>query len=1391
MTAGLFRRARGLPAPLLRGGHGEWFALAVFATLAAAAVWLSSPGSFVPDIKPEVYLAPWRSAVDYLSAWREDPFLGSASFDVGLAPVAVVVAGLDALGAVPEVTVRLVRVALLVVGALGARQFVRSVSRDRATRAGRVVAAIAYVANPYVIVAGSTLAILLPWALLPWFALAVLAGLRHQGAWRHPVIAGLAFAAMTGINAGVVPLMQLLVVPALIMVARAERVPWRHIVVTLARTAVVMVGLSAYWLVPALGAMGTGAVVLANSESPEAIAAPSSAAEVLRGLGLWPMYGGDAGDPWQPGFSGYLTSPWLVLLTGLLPALALAALALVRRTTAVVALLLIVPSALVMVGQHPPDHPSPLGRTLGWLFEHVPVVGAFRTTNKVGAVLVLGAALALATAGSVLMMRRTTARWRIVAGLGVVGLVTIAAVHPALAGRLFTVEYDVPDYWRAAAADLDAADDGSRVWFLPGQSQADYTWTEPIPDDLDKALLDRPSVIRYTLPTASAHAANLLLAADTTMQERTAPPAALRTYARYLGVGQLLVRRDQHWLPWHGAPPAEVDAQVRGSDGVRPGAMYGVPDENTGDSLSPLQVFDIVRGGHLVSAAPASDQVLIAGDGFAVAPAAQVGLLDGFVPFRYLADLDARGLKAAIEGGGRLVMTDTNRRLDWQQNRLTSAHGPLLPAGEPASTSFALGGADDQTVLVVEGAKVTASHGGPRTGLLPWSAPELVLDGDVDTAWQFGDPGGGLGARLDIELTEMRAVDEVGVRIARLGPREVAWVRIMAGERGQLVAVGPDGVAVADFAGVVTDRLAVSVVDDRGDGDNLLGISEIEVEGVGSRRVARLPLTLTNLAGELDDEGRAALAAAPLDVLLSRQVGIEGATPDEERTLDRDVVLPDDRDFILEGRGRLVGSEDGQALDILLGGDPQVVARASSTAFDLITVRGSQAVDGDDDTAWLPGTPVIGSSLHLAGPSQALDEIVVGQRQTADGSHISEAEITVDGVSMGRYPLSAGETAIPLGVPAARELTLTITQLSNPAAEELVGITELEVGDWSLELDPVHEAVGRCVPIGSLDDAPLEAAVAEPIGDDGTFTLATCGDGRLQLGAGERRLRITGPWLLDRLYLLDGDDDRTPRVDSLPEIRLTSWSPRSRTVEVGGAHGPFTLVLAEAAGQAWTASVGGVELGPASELNGYATAWPMDLSGDAVVELHYGPQRRADVALAVSLLTLVGCLAVLARGRKPGPFAARPGPRGVDGEARQERDAVRARLVWSALLGAGAWFVGGPWLLGIAVVALVMDALVPVGRRTLVLGGATLVAAAPVVYLLVNRGSLATVTPELVTGAPAAHVLALSGLLLVVMAHLPHRAVRTGTPAGTWNGRERLPAHDRHWSARQRRGSDP
>ena len=229
---------------------------------------------------------------------------------------------------------------------------------------------------------------------------------------------------------------------------------------------------------------------------------------------------------------------------------------------------------------------------------------------------------------------------------------------------------------------------------------------------------------------------------------------------------------------------------------------------------------------------------------------------------------------------------------------------------------------------------------------------------------------------------------------------------------------------------------------------------------------------------------------------------------------------------------------------------------------------GSQAVDGDDETAWLPGAPVIGSSLHLAGPSQALDEIVVGQRQTADGSHISEAEINVDGVSRGRYQLSAGRrrsrsayrrhgswrSTLP---PACRTRPLRNWSAS-PA---------LEVGAWSLELDPLHEAVGRCVPT----EARRCAARGGCRGAD-----------RRRRHVHPRRLWRRPPAVGRRVSAGYGSPGRgradrsicstATTIRHLASILSRGWSDQLvATLAHGrgrGAHGPFMLVLAEAAGQA-------------------------------------------------------------------------------------------------------------------------------------------------------------------------------------------------------------------------------
>ncbi len=167
--------------------------------LVAAGLWLllvavtfgSSAGSFVADAKPELYFAPWRTAAAYLSAWQENPQLGFPSFNVGLVPVAVAIGLIQSTGISPALSVRVLRLLLVVAGAWGAARLYRALrpvtadaEPDAAAAAGPLVAGTAFVANPYAVVAGSTQAILLPWALLPWQLLFLVRALRQPVAGR-------------------------------------------------------------------------------------------------------------------------------------------------------------------------------------------------------------------------------------------------------------------------------------------------------------------------------------------------------------------------------------------------------------------------------------------------------------------------------------------------------------------------------------------------------------------------------------------------------------------------------------------------------------------------------------------------------------------------------------------------------------------------------------------------------------------------------------------------------------------------------------------------------------------------------------------------------------------------------------------------------------------------------------------------------------------------------------------------------------------------------------------------------------------------------------------------------------------------------------------------------
>ena len=161
--------------PILRRGRLDAYAVAcaVAAVVLAAVVFLNDLGHFNTDIKPEVYLAPWEMVGRYLSSWTASPYLGSANFNVGLVPVLLVLSALRGIGLSPEWTFKVFHLALWLVAAWGAARLTRTVA-PRSTRWLGLAAAVFYLANPYAIAAGNTLAIALPMAFLPWLLLCYL-----------------------------------------------------------------------------------------------------------------------------------------------------------------------------------------------------------------------------------------------------------------------------------------------------------------------------------------------------------------------------------------------------------------------------------------------------------------------------------------------------------------------------------------------------------------------------------------------------------------------------------------------------------------------------------------------------------------------------------------------------------------------------------------------------------------------------------------------------------------------------------------------------------------------------------------------------------------------------------------------------------------------------------------------------------------------------------------------------------------------------------------------------------------------------------------------------------------------------------------------------------------
>jgi arabinofuranan 3-O-arabinosyltransferase len=1247
----------------------SWEAVAYLALglLGATAVILTDQRWFTPDTKPEVYLAPLRTLARTLSTWDPDPHLGQPNFQAGLLPVSAAVSAIHALGLPAWLVVRVWRALLLLAAGWGAVRLFHLLAGERSSAAGRVTAAAVYVANPYVIVAGATTPILVPYALLPWLLLAFVRSVREPSSWRWPAGFALAFFLMTGMNAGVVAVFMCLALPCYLLYVRlAERTPWRLLVRPTLRCLGLALLVSLYWLVPSAMAGETGEAVAAFTETPANVASTSSYAETLRLLGYWVMYFQQDGKAAIPGAVGYLTNALLLVASFLVPVLAAACALLARARARAFAVILLAVAVPVMVGLFPPTAPSPFGRLLRAAFEDVPGAIAFRTTNKAGALVALAYAL-LFGFGAAELFRRTspipTLAWRAVVA-GAAAVVLAVAVMPAWTGGLYPLRYLVPDYWQRLARDVNAGPADSRVLLAPGSSNVAYRWGMEGPDDLNLSLLNRPSVVRSTVPNGSIEQTNFLAAMDIPVSTGSASPDVVAAMARYLGVGDVVVRNDMRWESFGGSRPSQVAASLAGSQSLRLAGGYGKPGEQTVAAVSdfyppqqamqdatlpPLQRYAVAGPRPITRTEPVRGAMLVDGDSFAIPSLVRLGLAPGGPAYRLLGSVTPSELAASLAGGARVVVTDTNRRRAWGSFRTGQNYSPTLRADQPlpSSTLTLFGDPEAQTVARLEGARsVSATASGSLLTNTPFGKPELAFDGDRRTAWLTGDFGGAVGQSITLTLDEPVDVGEVVLRPVLSEPgAQIAAVRVRVDAGTVEVPVPAEPEVRVAVPHATTSTVSVEITQVRGAGLNPVGFWEIGVPGVQVRQVVRLPQTLKRLAGQLAPADRSRLDAAPIDVVLTRAAGPGGdRLHDEERVLDRELWLPAERDFTVTGLAAAGPNLPDLVVDRLAGAPSGVRASSSSRFFDAIGARASRALDGDPSSAWVPDGRGPGEWIELELPGDRLDHVDVLQTvpQGATGADvITDAEVSINGGKPFLVGLKQGSTRVSFPARKVERLRLTIAKVAGLGGQ--VRISEIKAGNARIPNPPPSQRLRGCVEIATIDGEPLEVRL------DGTLRQLTAGEGMplgtcgapLRLSGGDHQVVSSTGWLVDLLGL--SSPAPATRAGQLPppaDLRVTGSSRSGMTIRTGPAGGPYYLVVGQGYDRRWRATMDGRRLGPPLLLDGYSVGWRITDQRPHRFEVTFGPQRAATVAQVVSAAGLVLVALLLFGTRLPRPLRA-------------------------------------------------------------------------------------------------------------------------------------------------------
>ncbi|HYH58112.1 MAG TPA: alpha-(1-_3)-arabinofuranosyltransferase family protein [Thermoleophilaceae bacterium] len=1334
------------------------------AALGFALAFLQRPGEAYFDTRIELSTDPGAFLDRVANVWSSTGDLGhvqSGQFVGYLWPMGPWFALGDWLGVPMWVSQRLWLGLLLALAAWGVVALLDRIhTRERGM--AHLVAALLYMLSPYVVIYASRGSFtLLGYAALPWLLVIAHRGLHEPRGWLWPAAFALAVTSTGGgVNAAV--LFWVLAAPAVLLVYEvvALRTPRRPALGFALRAAVCTAAVSLWWVVPVLIQALYGADFLAFTEAPGTIWGTTSMAESLRGLGFWVVYLGVGFGQIEPAMdvaAAYLFEPAVVIATFAVPLAAIAGLRSNWPRPYVPFLALLAFAGLVAMFAGYPEG-APLRRALHETYDQVEALRFLRTTYKAAPLLVLATATLAGIAAADVWRRLAGARRARLLVPAAAAAVIVLAGLPLFTGRAIDDElsYDeVPSYWRAAIADAEAATrEGERIAVLPGELFAIYRWGETN-DSIVPAIADRPVMERTVVRYADPRASQLLAGIDDLIQQGRAVPGQLAPLLELTGVGDVLVATDGRGVQSGTTGPALAAAALERAGGFEaPRARWGDVREfgatagrtAAGAALPAVRAYEPPRA-PLGLVRVKGEETIVDGDADGLVALAATGELRPDDAIFYAGDLERDELRAMLERGAALVLTDSARRRLIAPSRVRTNRGPTLTAADeltpqmPFYDIFSEHGTAAQTLAEYEGLRYLRAPHSAGLELFPETRPYAAFDGRLETSWI-----------ADENLAE----DEQYVELALPRPHRADAIRVLphADPEGRTQAVGVSvdgggervyplarGWSTVPIPGGELSSLRIYARGGEGadEDERADALAEVEIPGLAIEERLRLPTVATRAAAGLS------LAGNDVAVVLERttadfpfRAGADRGTPldgnpvharDAEPGIERSLELPVARRYAVDGWASVRPDADDAQIDRLAGVAPGFTMSSSSRFEGVPGRRASSAFDRDPATYWAgdtePGArPWIRVEAPTAFELRALrllpgpDEFPAPARVRvrAGGLDVTRAVPPSGGIRLPR-PVRTRSIRVDVveAAPARRDQGLAAVAIGEvevpglrPPVPRRSGPVRTGCDALRVETGGVTAGVRVRGTLGSLD-------AGEP--------LALAGCGELALPAGRVALSAPPGAVMRPDHLRLRSPAQRPAAGPAAGAVLDQGSGSGGEREGARLDAPAGtwLVLGEGYSEGWRAECRGpdgetFDLGEPVPIDGFANGWRL-ARACAHADFAFAPQRAADLSYAFSAVGLAAVLALLLvslrrprRARAPELRAARP----ADPVLRPALPgAVAAALAVGAVSAALFALRSGP------VAALAAFALLRWGVSVRRLAGLAAVGAAalPVLYL--------------------------------------------------------------------------